>query len=253
MLAPHSRARDNSSRSGLCWAMWKRKKKPTDIQRRGWQGHILYLTGMLLSRLFLRLRYLGRDHIPAKGSYLVVANHQSMVDGLWIMGGIPSKQLPRFSVIGGSDLEQSYGLTGRILFRVGKVIPIDRHGNPLRGLLLAKKAIEKNTIVMIHPEGTRTHDGLIGEMKNGAAYLAAKTKVPVIPVYIDGAYEAFSRHMSLPHPIDWKRLRRKKVTIEFCPAIDPADYKDVDTLMGAISEVLLEKERAALASRDSKS
>lgn len=232
--------------------MWKRKKKPTDIQQRGWQGHFLYLLGMMLSRLFLRLRYLGRDCIPAQGSYLVVANHQSMVDGLWIMGGIPSGQLPRFSVIGGSDLEQSYGLTGRILFRVGKVIPIDRHGNPLRGLLLAKKAIERNTIVMIHPEGTRTPDGRIGEMKNGAAYLAIKTKVPVIPVYIDGAYEVFSRHMSLPHPIDWKRLRRKEVTVEFCPAIDPADFEDVDSLMTAINGILLEKEKAALAHRELK-
>jgi 1-acyl-sn-glycerol-3-phosphate acyltransferase len=226
---------------------WKRKDKPTDIQRRGWQGHFLFLLGMLLSRLFLRLRYLGRDHIPRRGSYLVVANHQSMVDGLWIMGGIPSSQLPRFSVIGGSDLEQSFGLTGRILFRVGKVIPIDRHGNPLRGLLLAKKAIEKNTIVMIHPEGTRTYDGRIGEMKNGAAYLAKKTGVPVIPVYINGAFDVFSRHMSMPRPIDWKRFRRKKVTIEFCPPIDPAVFKDVDSLMEAISQTLLQKEEAALA------
>lgn len=231
--------------------MWKRKKKPTEIQKRGWQGHFLFLFGMLLSRLFLRLRYRGKEHIPTEGTYLVVANHQSMVDGLWIMGGIPSNQLPRFSVIGGSDLEQSYGLTGRILFRVGKVIPIDRHGNPLRGLLLAKKAIDKNTIVMIHPEGTRTSDGRIAEMKNGAAYLAIKTKVPVIPVYIDGAYEAFSRHMSVPHPIDWKRFRRKQVTIEFCPAIDPCDFGDVDSLMTAITEVLLEKERLALDSRPS--
>lgn len=231
--------------------MWKRKKKPTDIQPRGWQGHFLYLLGMGLSRLFLRLRYLGRNHIPAEGAYLLVANHQSMVDGLWIMGGIPSKQLPRFSAIGGSDLEQSYGLTGRILFRVGKVIPIDRHGNPLRGLLLAKKAIEKGTIVMIHPEGTRSPDGRMGEMKNGAAYLAIKTKVPVIPVYIHGAYEVFSKHMSLPHPIDWKRLRRKKVTVEFCPALDPADYENVDSMMETINQVLLAKEETALAPKGS--
>lgn len=234
--------------------MWSRRKKPIEIQSRGWQGHFLFWAGMCLSRLFLRLRYIGQANIPRDGAYLVVANHQSMVDGLWIMGGIPRDHLPRFSVIGGSDLEQSYGLMGRVMFRVGKVIPIDRHGNPLRGLLLAKKAIDQGSIVMIHPEGTRTHDGRIGEMKNGAAYLASKTKVPVLPVYIDGAYEAFSRHMPVPRPIDWKRFRRRKVTIEFCPPIDPQDYDaDIDALMEAINLVLFDKEAAAFAAKSSKS
>ena len=229
--------------------MFKRKKKITDVQKRGWQGHFIYLVGITLSRLLLRLRYLGKEHIPQEGPYLVVANHQSMFDGLWIMGGIPNDQLSRFSVVAGSDLEQNFGLTGRIMFRVGKAIPIDRHGNPLRGLLLAKKALENGQIVMIHPEGTRTHDGRIGEIKNGAAYLAIKAKAPVIPVYIDGAYEAFSRHMSVPHPIDWRHFRRKKITIEFCPAIDPTSFSDKDQLMDAISDALLSKEKSALATR----
>lgn len=229
--------------------MCRRRKKLTEQQARGWQGHFLFLLGMGLSRLCLRLRYKGREHIPQEGTYLAIANHQSMFDGLWIMGGIPAGQLQRFSVMAGSDLEQNFGLTGRIMFRVGRAIPIDRHGNPLRGLLLAKKALENNSIVMIHPEGTRTSDGRIGEIKNGAAYLSIKTKVPVIPIYIDGAYEAFSRHMSVPHPIDWKRLRRKKITIEFCPAINPADYRGKDELMEAISQVLLDKEEEALSRR----
>lgn len=227
----------------------KRKKKITDVQKRGWQGHLLYLIGMFLSRLLLRLRYVGKEFIPKEGTYLVVANHQSMFDGLWIMGGIPKEQLPRFSVMAGSDLEQNFGLTGRIMFKVGKCIPIDRHGNPLRGLLLAKKALENNQIVMIHPEGTRTHDGRIADMKNGAAYLAAKAKAPVIPVYIDGAYEAFSRHMSVPHPFDWKRFRRKMITIEFCPAIYPESYQDINVLMDAITDALLAKEMSAFATR----
>lgn len=229
--------------------MCKRRKKPTEMQERGWQGHILFLVGMFVSRLSLRLRYVGQNNLPEHAPYIVVANHQSMFDGLWIMGGIPREQLPRFSCLAGSDLEQNFGLTGRIMFRVGKAIPIDRHGNPLRGLLLAKKELEKGNIVMIHPEGTRTHDGLIGEIMNGAAYLAAKTKVPVIPVYIDGAYEVFSRHMSVPHSIDWKHLRRKKITVEFFPAIDPQAYNDKHDLMDAINDVLYAKQAQVLAQR----
>jgi len=71
--------------------------------------------------LLLRLRYINQVNIPqGKTPYLIVANHQTMFDGLWIMGGIPREQLPLFSGLAGSDLERNFGLTGRIMFRVGK-------------------------------------------------------------------------------------------------------------------------------------
>ncbi|HNZ63459.1 MAG TPA: lysophospholipid acyltransferase family protein [Bacillota bacterium] len=230
--------------------MCKWNKKPTEIQKRGWQGHLLFLIGMMLSRMLLRLRYIGQSNIPTgEKPYLVVANHQTMFDGLWIMGGIPQTQLKRFSCLAGSDLEKNFGLTGRVMFRVGKAIPIDREGNPIRGLILARRALQKGSIVMIHPEGTRTYDGKIGEIKNGAAYLAKKTGVPVIPVYIDGGYEAFSRYMPVPRPIDWKHLRRKKLTVEYGLPIYPSDYDSVDTVMEAISRVLLEKEEEAFKNK----
>ncbi|MGI6616640.1 MAG: lysophospholipid acyltransferase family protein [Saccharofermentanales bacterium] len=230
--------------------MSKRRKKPTELQSRGWQGRLVYAVGMFLSQLLIRLKYLGQENLPKEGAYIIAANHQTMFDGLWIMGGIPQEQLPRFSCIAGSDLEQHYGLTGRIMFRVGKAIPIDREGNPMRGLVLSKQQLEKGAVIMIHPEGTRTHDGRIGEMKNGVAYLARKAGVPIIPTYIDGGYEIFSRYMSVPHPIDWKRFRRKKMTIEFGEPIYPENYYNNAQLMDVLTTYFKEKERAALAKRD---
>ncbi len=226
--------------------MCKWNKKPTEMQQRGWQGRFLYRMGMMLSRMLLRLRYVGQSNLPqGEEAYLVVANHQTMFDGLWIMGGIPKKQIPRFSCLAGADLEKNFGLTGRIMFRVGQAIPIDREGSPIRGLILARRALQKGSIVMIHPEGTRTYDGKIGEVKNGAAYLAHKTGVPVIPVYIDGGFEAFSRYMPVPRPIDWKRFRRKKMTVEYAEAIYPDNYDSVDAVMEAINQVLYKKEAEA--------
>lgn len=229
--------------------MCKRRKKPTQMQERGWQGRFLFRLGMGLSRWLLRLTYLGREHIPDEGPYIAVANHQSMFDGLWIMGGIPEAQLERFSCMAGSDLEQNYGITGSIMFRVGRAIPIDREGNPLRGVIIAKKALERGEIIMIHPEGTRTHDGRMAELKNGAAYLAFKTKAPIIPVYIDGAYEIFSRYMAVPHPIDWKHFRRKAMSVEFCEPIDPEAFESQEALQDAIADVLHAKEAEAFRRR----
>ncbi len=231
--------------------MCKRNKKPTEMQKRGWIGYTLFYLGTFLSRILIRLRYVNQSNIPqGKTPYLIVANHQTMFDGLWIMGGIPREQIPQFSGLAGSDLEKNFGLTGRIMFRVGQAIPIDREGSPIRGLILARRALKKGSIVMIHPEGTRTYDGRIAEMKNGAAYLANKTGVPVVPVYIDGGFEVFSRYMSVPQPIDWKHLRRKKLTVEFCSPIDPTDYDTVHSLMDAINSVLYEKESDAFKARE---
>ena len=120
----------------------------------------------------------------------------------------------------------------------------------MRGLVLSKQQLEKGAVIMIHPEGTRTYDGRLGQMKNGVAYLARKTGVPIVPTYIDGGYEIFSRYMSVPRPIDWKRFRRKKMTIEFGEPFYPENYKNNAQIMDVLTIYLKEKEREALAKRD---
>ena len=58
----------------------------------------------------------------------------------------------------------------------------------------------KNQInsLLIHPEGTRSRTGALGEFKQGAAQLAIKTKINVIPVCISGAYEIYPPNRKLP-------------------------------------------------------
>ena len=59
-------------------------------------------------------------------------------------------------------------------------VPIDRFGNPIRGLIIAKRKVDEGNIMLVHPEGTRSMDGHLGEMKNGAAYIAIKSRVPIL-------------------------------------------------------------------------
>lgn len=56
-----------------------------------------------------------------------------------------------------------------------------------------------NKIVLIHPEGTRTPDGKLGEFKLGVERLAEEADVPVLPVKIEGAYEIYPKGKKLPH------------------------------------------------------
>lgn len=223
--------------------------KVVTIERGPW-GRFIFRLGTWLTRLLTKIRYVGQEHIPAKGPYIIAANHQSMFDGLWIMGGIPKAHIPQFSCIAGADLQKNYGLIGRIMLQVGRAILVDRHGNPIRGLIVAKKKLDDDNRVMIHPEGTRTYTGRIGPMKNGAGYLAVKTGAPIVPAYINGAYEIFSRYMPVPYPIHMRRLRRKPLTIEFGKPLDPNDYDDMDALIEALNTWLFAKEDAAIAAKD---
>ena len=104
---------------------------------------------------------------------------------------------------------------------------------------------DRGYILLIHPEGTRTYDGKLGELQNGAAYISTKSSIPTVPVYIHGGYEVFSRHMSVPHPFDWKKFRRKQVTIEYGQPLDPLEFADVNELTDALRNWYLQRQTAA--------
>lgn len=203
--------------------------------RRGLVGNLAFLGGMILTRLFIKLRAEGLENIPRETPYVIAANHETYVDGMWIATYLPARHFKLFSCIAAKDLEDQHGLLGRLIVRVGRGIPIDRFGNPVRGLILAKKKVDEGNILLVHPEGTRTSDGRIAEMKDGAAYIALKSKVPLVPVFIDGGYEVFSRHMKKPQPHDSKTGYRKQVVIRFGHPLNPADYKNAKEMTAALT------------------
>ncbi len=186
--------------------------------------------GMGLTRCFTRLRYEGLENLP-EGKYVLAANHVTLVDGLWIRGGLPKKQQKQFAALAGSDITKTFGLFGRIMMSVGNAIPIDRFGNPIRGLITAKKAVDNGSILLVHPEGTRSHDGKLGKILDGVAYVAKKSNAPMVPVYIHGGYAIFSRHYRLPHPFRQKPFGRRHLVIEFGKPLNPADYENVKAIM----------------------
>lgn len=212
---------------------WRSDQLPI---RRGFIGHAANAIAMTATRLLIRLSAEGREHIPEKTPYVIASNHVTYIDGMWIGAYLPKGHFRHFSCIAGSDLEYQHGWLGRVILRVGRAIPIDRFGNPVRGLIIAKKKVDEGNILLVHPEGTRSDDGQLGEMKDGAAYIAVKSKVPLVPVYVDGGYEVFSRHMKRPQPRDPKTGKKRRVVIHFGPPLKPQDFKDAREMTAALQE-----------------
>jgi 1-acyl-sn-glycerol-3-phosphate acyltransferase len=148
----------------------------------------------LIGVTFYRLRCEGREHWPATGGGLVCSNHQSFFDP---------------NLIGMTCPRQMNYLARDTLFKVPVLrevmrfldaIPIDREGSGLAGLKETMKRLRAGELVLIFPEGTRTHDGELLQLKPGFCSIARRSRVPLIPVAMDGAYQAWPRTSPLPMP-----------------------------------------------------
>ena len=99
-------------------------------------------------------------------------------------------------------------------------IPIDRSGNFVPALNRCLRCLQsEESIVLIHPEGTRTRNGQLGAFKAGAAQLAKDAGVSMIPVCMKGGYVIYPSTSKLPKLFDWKNRSRYRIKIVFGTAI----------------------------------
>jgi 1-acyl-sn-glycerol-3-phosphate acyltransferase len=73
--------------------------------------------------------------------------------------------------------------------------------------------IDDGYSVLIFPEGQRSPDGRLQPLEGGVALIASKTNAPIVPVWIDGTWEAFPLHLAFPRP--------RKVRVTFGRPIQP--------------------------------
>jgi 1-acyl-sn-glycerol-3-phosphate acyltransferase len=138
------------------------------------------------------LRVIGRENWPAAGGGLVCANHQSMFDPPLV--GLTCDR--RMNYLARDTLFRVPLLGPLITFL--DAIAIDREGSGLAGLKETLRRLKAGEMVLIFPEGTRTHDGEVALLKPGFISVARRSRVPLIPVGLDGAYQAWPRTSRLP-------------------------------------------------------
>ncbi len=207
------------------------KIKPIE---RGLSGRICNKIGRALVRMFTRFEVRGLENLPASAPYIIAPNHETYIDGLFVSMRLPDDHFAKFTSLAAKELEESRGWFGKVIMRVGRGIPIDRKGSALQSLRISIHALEAGNILLIHPEGTRTPNGKIGKIHDGCAFIAQHTGCVVVPAFIDGGYEIFSRHMTWPKP--FKSFgRRRRLIVTYGEPMDPADYEDTHAMTAAIS------------------
>jgi len=144
--------------------------------------------------VFFRLRVRGRENVPRTGAYILAGNHQSYLDPVFCGVGfrrrlcfVARDSLFRFKPFGW-------------LLRSLNVIPIGRDKADLAAMRAILARLREGEAVCLYPEATRTCDGRIVPFKAGFGLLCRRSDAAVVPVLVDGAFEAWPRQKKLFSP-----------------------------------------------------
>jgi 1-acyl-sn-glycerol-3-phosphate acyltransferase len=186
---------------------------------------VLLIVRMILTPFFLtylRMKRMGREHIPAQGPVILAANHRSFFDPF---------------VIGTMTRRPVYYVAKKELFGYSRILswllnalgayPVDRGASDQETIETSRQILNRGDIVLMFPEGTRTRPGSLGKPKRGVGRLALESGAPVVPIAIIGT-EDIRR--------GW-RIRPRKVRIRagralHFPKIDNAS----PALAGAVTD-----------------
>lgn len=189
-----------------------------------WVYHTCSFGARVYCSLWHRLRVEGVENIPREGGAVLAANHQSFVDILMLGGYVP-----RHVAFVARDTLANWAWLGYTMRQCGAML-VKRGTSDRKALRAMTQHLELGDTVAIFPEGTRTNDGRLLEFKGGALLAARMAKVPIVPVGIRGAIEAWPRGRSIPYP--------KKIGLRFGPPIDSSLPDAQERLVASVQAMI---------------
>ena len=141
---------------------------------------------LIIFKLFFRLKVTGQENIPQDGPFIIVANHSSLLDPVIL--GVSIR--PKIIFVAAAYLFEIHWLG--YLLRKANSIPVQGK-NDISSLKRSLKILRAGGVLGIFPEGgiDRQKDNL--PVKAGAAFLATKIGVPILPIKIKGADKVLPR------------------------------------------------------------
>ena len=191
---------------------------------------MLWCPCFAISQVWFRYRFAGRSFVPLEGPVLLVSNHQSNLDPVLVGLACP-RQLKYLARQG------LFFWPFSLWIRSLGAVPIDRERGVLSGIRITLDLLKQGNAVLVFPEGSRTPDGKLHELLSGFCLLARRSGAAVVPVGLDGAFDALPRGGVFPRPADIK--------LAIAPPIMPKQVKEmtdqqlVELVRQRIEEALL--------------
>lgn len=197
----------------------------------------------ILARLLTKIEVIDYDKIPQSGAFLLTTNHISRQDTPFLMLSTPRKDV--IGIV--AKNYQEHKLIAWLMRGIG-VIWMSREESDFPAFREAVTYLKQGWVVGIAPEGTRSREKKMLEGKAGAALLAERAKVQIVPVAIWGSADLIK---------DLLHFRRNRITIRYgrayhLPPLGESDNKEwlqksTDEIMCRIAALLPEQNRGFYA------
>jgi len=146
----------------------------------------------MVARDRFRLQVRGIEKLPKSGPYILSSNHQSYLDAAFLASVLPSDVFDKVFAVGTSDIfGQGFMLW---LARSLRVVVVDPDANLIPAMRAGAFGLRQGRALILYPEGERSIDGTPRVFKKGAAILSIHMQAPIVPVAIEGFYQAWPRN-----------------------------------------------------------
>jgi 1-acyl-sn-glycerol-3-phosphate acyltransferase len=171
--------------AALIASLWAKTGRTQHRIARAWARACVWISGA-------RVTVYGGENLRKHTVAVYAANHTSYMDTPVIFSSLPFQ----FRILAKKEL-WSLPFIGWYLNRSGQ-IPVDTENGraALSSLSGGVKALRAGMSLFIFPEGSRTPDGDMKTFLAGAAYLAIRAQVPLVPIALSGAYDLLPMHTS---------------------------------------------------------
>jgi 1-acyl-sn-glycerol-3-phosphate acyltransferase len=233
--------RESCSRLDVGWARWG--------AARALREAVLRFALTPIMQYYVRQRVAGREHLKAvDGPVVLVANHTSHLDTAAILRALPRRWRMRTAVLAAADYFYRNRLVAALVSLIFNTVPVERRPGRAAGEPTAHldRLISQRWNLLIYPEGTRSRDGELGSLHRGAAYIAAKHGLRILPVRVSGTRAAMPPGGGwLRRPRGRRWLRRHRVEINFGSPIDPKAFPNRAAVMEQVRAYLSGEARDA--------
>lgn len=195
------------------WGKIFKEQLDLDLPKSWFTYNIMKNTAKVFLKFYFRLKGEGIENIP-DGPFILAPNHQSFFDGLFVAVFLKNKLMKQ---------TYFYAKEKHIKNKLVKFVA-NKHNVIIMDLSDLKTSLQKMAEVLkrgkniiIFPEGTRTLSGELGDFKKTFAILSRELNIPIVPVAINGAYDALPRGTHFPKP--WT-----KINVKFLKPVMPENH-----------------------------
>lgn len=178
--------------------------------------------------IIARVEIIGLENLPERDGFILAANHLGRLDSAMLYYAVDREDI----IMPVAEKYKTHWLFGPLVRALGGFF-INRFDADLQAIREVLKRLKKGGIFVIAPEGTRSKVEALQEARQGAAYFASKTGVPVIPVALTGTEDRVVVD-------NLKHFRRSHIVVQAGPSfiLPPVKGQNEQALQSATDEIM---------------